>query len=698
MSEKSSKKPDVQQPAPLVPPVGVKNANRAAASRLATPVGNDDTVAVRLQDVPPADAPVANDNGHNGAKAAKNAKVREDPEDADALPQIPLLAEGETIGPYEVRGHVGDGGMASVYRVWHTGLHRYEALKVPRQQGRYGPEAAFLRRLLAEARTAAQLHHPNIAAIHTISDAASPLQYFSMEFISGGDLASLLEKRGRLASREALSILSQIASALDYAHSQSVIHRDIKPANVLLQKLPSQSEGIEDDGADTAWEAKVVDFGISRAGEDTGGTRLTRSGMIVGTPEYMSPEQAGSGEPVTHRTDIYSLGCVAYEMLCGTPPFTVGDGVSRLSLLNKHVGDNPTPPTKYLPGLPPAANAVLLQVLSKKPEDRFATCTEFVDKLAETLENAAHLAISRRRTMFAAAASSSAARTTHRAVSDADGTSLFEPVEFDEDVPEAANRRPRNSTLMAALGGLLVGAAMVFGWSGFGTQPIYTAPTTAVAAMHEESLPVASEKPENSGSGQQDPALRKTALVPSGTSKTAPVVNATRATPKPTVALPTASPVAALIVKRVKKLSTVPFARQTRPNASLLRGQKKVIQQGRNGQREVQFDITYRGSKELARKVVGSRVITPSVPQVVISGTRAPAPIKVADKATPNRATRRAKSAAPIRTTTRRSAVRSMPVRRPAIRRATPSRKRPVKRSAGRSSRIPRSGEAPLPP
>lgn len=285
------------------------------------------------------------------------------------------LDAGSRVGPYEVRERIGDGGMAAVFKAWHTGLARFEALKIPRHQSTHGPEAEFVRRLLAEARTAAGLQHPNIVAIHSVSDPAAPIQYFSMEFVEGLDLDRLIQQRGRLSLQEALPILRQMAAALDYAHGRGVVHRDIKPANILLTP----------QGADGQWHVRVVDFGISRAAEDSDSTRLTKSGMIVGTPEYMSPEQAGSGDPVTYRTDLYSLGVVAYEMLCGEPPFTADEGVSRMAILMQHVRAEAKPPVARLPWLHPSASDAILKTLAKDPQERFVTCTDFVTALEAAL-------------------------------------------------------------------------------------------------------------------------------------------------------------------------------------------------------------------------------------------------------------------------------------------------------------------------
>ncbi len=268
-----------------------------------------------------------------------------------------------TIGPYRIDGLIGQGGMAAVYRAWHTGLHRHEALKLLPPQMTL--DHSFVERFLTEARTAARLHHPHIATIHTVSEAQAPQPYFTMELVEGGDLADLLQRRDRLSLPEALPILRQVAAALDYAHAQGVIHRDVKPANVLLQEDGHQG-----------WIVKIVDFGIARAHEG-GGARLTKAGMIVGTPEYMAPEQGGSGESVGPPSDQYSLAAVAYEMLCGQPPFPMGADGTAMTVILRHLRDAPPPP----PGLTGVAGQSLLRALAKSPLDRFGSCTQFVEAL-----------------------------------------------------------------------------------------------------------------------------------------------------------------------------------------------------------------------------------------------------------------------------------------------------------------------------
>jgi serine/threonine protein kinase len=183
-------------------------------------------------------------------------------------------------------------------------------------------------------------------------------------------LAAWLARHRPLPLPEALLILEQVAKALDYAHAHGVIHRDVKPGNILLM-----------EGEPGQWYVKVVDFGIARAGETELGTRCTQSGALIGTPEYMSPEQAGSGHPIDPRSDLYSLGVIAYEMLCGSPPFPAAPSTPAVAVLVRHIREAPRPPREARPHLSPATNAAILRALAKNPAHRFSTCTEFVRAL-----------------------------------------------------------------------------------------------------------------------------------------------------------------------------------------------------------------------------------------------------------------------------------------------------------------------------
>ena len=274
------------------------------------------------------------------------------------------MQPGTIIDGYRVDRLLGEGGMAKVYQVWNAGLQRAEALKL------LLPQLAFDRdvreRFLREAMTAARLQHPRIATIFSVSHPDAPQPFFTMELLLGGDIADLLAQRGRLGVHEALPLLEEVADALDYAHSQGVVHRDVKPANILLQPNSARMMHV-----------KLADFEIARA-QDTGRQRLTKTGMLLGTPEYMAPEQGGTGDPVSGLTDQYSLAIVAYEMLCGQPPFRQGPDGSAISVIMSHVNLPPPPPVSLNPSLPIAVSNALLRALSKRPQDRFRSCSEFV--------------------------------------------------------------------------------------------------------------------------------------------------------------------------------------------------------------------------------------------------------------------------------------------------------------------------------
>lgn len=480
------------------------------------------------------------------------------------------LESGSRIGPYEVREHVGDGGMAAVYKVWHTGLHRFEALKIPRYQASRGPEADFLHRLLAEARTAASLQHPHIVAIHNVSDEKSVLHYFAMEFVAGSDLAALIANNA-LSFEETLIILRQIGSALDYAHAHGVVHRDIKPANILLEKT------------DSGYHARVVDFGISRAGEDNGHTRLTRSGMIVGTPEYMSPEQAGSGADVDYRTDIYSLGVVAYEMLCGQPPFTAGDGVSRISVLMKQINEPPPPLDHCRPDLPPSASSAVLKALSKNPGGRFTSCAEFIEALAAIApigEQEAALLQSRR----------SARRGTMAALL---GTPTLSPgskagtLQIGDTVgafvltPERLKAVTRRTSLAAGIIGLIIGAFLVLNMR-------QTQPVVPVTLTTEVPTPAATQVPR--------PVIVKPKPSPVPTAiPTQKVIN--KPTPKPAVK--------SVILKPAPKKTGRPASASTKKakplrKASLVRRASPIVRRTKS--------TTYRPKRRVVKPAQTRRV------------------------------------------------------------------------------------------
>ncbi len=260
-------------------------------------------------------------------------------------------------GRYELDGVVGRGGMAEVYRARDIRLDRIVAVKTLRED--LARDQTFQARFRREAQSAASLNHPSIVAVYdTGEDMTGPahVPYIVMEYVDGRTLRELLRDDRRLLPERALEITDGVLRALDYSHRNGIIHRDIKPGNVMLTRSA---------------EVKVMDFGIARAMSDTQAT-MTQTAQVIGTAQYLSPEQA-RGERVDARSDLYSTGCLLYELLTGRPPFT---GDSPVAIAYQHVRENPIPPSRIDPEIPPWADAIVLKAMAKDPADRYQSAAE----------------------------------------------------------------------------------------------------------------------------------------------------------------------------------------------------------------------------------------------------------------------------------------------------------------------------------
>lgn len=264
----------------------------------------------------------------------------------------------KTLGKYRILGPLGQGGMGEVYKAYQADLGRTVAIKTLLAGEHASPDS--LERFLREARVAAKLVHPNIVQIYDIG-AEGRLRYLVMEYVEGRTLKDLLAERGRLDVPSALRIARSVARALQFAHERGIIHRDIKPANILL---------------DRQGRVRILDFGLAKSLTEGGG--LTAGGAMIGTPCYMSPEQAfAAPEEVDARADLYSLGAVLYEMLTGRPPF---EGATVLAILRKIEAEEPAPP-----GLSPSIDALVLKALAKDPARRFQSAAEMGEALRTCL-------------------------------------------------------------------------------------------------------------------------------------------------------------------------------------------------------------------------------------------------------------------------------------------------------------------------
>jgi serine/threonine protein kinase len=276
--------------------------------------------------------------------------------------------EGTLIaGRYEVREHIATGGMASVFKTWDHRVERLVAMKVLRSLDKNDLRA--VERFRREARAAAALAHPNAVTIYDFVEELN--QYFLvMEYIHGPTLKKEILDRRHLQALETLEIAAQVCAVLQVAHTRGFIHRDIKPQNIMLVANNVSTPGV------ASLLVKLTDFGIVRVAEDAG---LTNSGIVLGTADYLSPEQA-RGEKLTASSDLYSLGVVMFEMLAGRPPFI---GPTAVSIAMQHASTYPPSLHQFNANVPLALEQIVVKALEKEPEDRFLSASEMQQALRQ---------------------------------------------------------------------------------------------------------------------------------------------------------------------------------------------------------------------------------------------------------------------------------------------------------------------------
>lgn len=265
---------------------------------------------------------------------------------------------GQLVGNYKIEEKLGEGGMGAVYKGVDTMLDREVAIKALRPE--LASQDSVVERFRTEAVTLAKLNHPNIATLYSMFRQGEEL-YMVLEFVRGETLDSILTKRGALPAEEAIPVFCQVLDGIDHAHELGIVHRDIKPANMMLTEKGT---------------LKVLDFGIARL---LGSARMTRAGNIIGTLEYMAPEQV-RGEETDGRSDLYALGMMLYEVLTGKLPF---DTDNEFELMKSQTEMTPTPPREINPAIPEDVEAAIMKAIQKNPDDRFQTGGEFREVLLD---------------------------------------------------------------------------------------------------------------------------------------------------------------------------------------------------------------------------------------------------------------------------------------------------------------------------
>ena len=354
---------------------------------------------------------------------------------------------------YELGDVLGYGGMSEVHRGLDTRLGRDVAIKVLRADLARDPQ--FQMRFRREAQNAAALNHPAIVAVYDTGEVQSEvglLPYIVMEYVDGQTLREIVKTQGPLSQQKVLEVMADVCAALDFSHRHQIIHRDVKPANIMIN---------------TAGAVKVMDFGIARAlGE---GQNVTQTAAVIGTAQYLSPEQA-RGEAVDARSDVYAAGCVIYELLTGEPPFT---GDSPVAVAYQHVREDPKPPSEVNPTIPPALDAIVLKALSKNPANRYQSAAEMRSDLIRVRNGQAPMApavmsADERTAMMGVGPATGATRR----INGRHGVAAPAPAHYAEDYYDDAD--PGSGNRRTAL--IVVGVLVVLGLVGFLAYQLLSGP------------------------------------------------------------------------------------------------------------------------------------------------------------------------------------------------------------------------------
>ena len=421
---------------------------------------------------------------NDGARLVNASQVELDIPAAHVDPLVGQVVEGR----YRIIRQIGEGGMGVVYEAIHIAIEKRVALKVLRDD--FSAKADVVERFRQEAKAASRIGHEHIVDISDFGETPQGNGFFVMEMLVGEDLSGLLAKEKALPARRAAKIVIQCCKALGAAHAKGIVHRDMKPENIFMVRRDDEVEDF----------AKIVDFGIAKMNDietpGAPGRKLTKTGMIFGTPEYMSPEQA-AGKQLDHRVDIYAMGVILYELLTGRVPF-VGD--TFMGVLTQHMFEQPPPLKSLNPDVlvPSNIEDIIFKALAKDPNQRFQTMDEMSRALAHALD------ITSTNTQAPTQNATGGADTTLRGVADpvsavARGPRVFEPTaatQFDMSYapPQPATTQKKSNTGLLVGGGValaLVGV-IAFVMASKSSKPAEVAPPVVVAheePVHQEAVP-----------------------------------------------------------------------------------------------------------------------------------------------------------------------------------------------------------------
>jgi eukaryotic-like serine/threonine-protein kinase len=370
---------------------------------------------------------------------------------------------GRTVNNYEIQSLIGEGGMGAVYLARHPVIGRNAAIKVLRKEMAQSP--GLVTRFVNEARAVNALRHPNLIDIIDAGTMDDGTPYLMMEFLEGESLATRLERQGRIPLADALEIVNQVAEALEAVHRKDIVHRDLKPDNLFL---------LADDKYPRGLKVKILDFGIAKLlGEQTHSPK-TQTGMVIGTPAYMSPEQCkGVAGGIDRRSDVYALGVILFHMVCGRVPFEA-EGTGEI--LGMHIYETVPSPLKFAPDLPAELVALIMKALEKDPQNRFQTMAEMrlpLGKLQRALPSATNTLV------------------TGSTLVSAGGAAGVRPVMPDTTLsasPSVQNGPASDGRSPGRRRGMLVGAAMAVLAAGLGIAIVArdkTAPASAPPPVRE---------------------------------------------------------------------------------------------------------------------------------------------------------------------------------------------------------------------